>query len=215
MKTLFYLFVLSFTSITGFAQSNNPYNQRGLDYVSSLDIIANDFNNGKVKEFNEETIAYYSASLPLRGQASTEMAASIFKTLKTPDFSISKFIDESKFSETGKSVCRDIFFGEKGMSEEAYKERLVSKVDDLNKAELDEAEKETLLSVIAIVYHTQPATQATQRLSCHAALGDLTTPMSCIAVGAAMGGFLGYTICGPACGIGGAIIGGVVGAICN
>ena len=44
-------------ALNGMAQDNNPYNKRGIDYYNSLNIISADFNAGKVKEINQESLS--------------------------------------------------------------------------------------------------------------------------------------------------------------
>ena len=49
-------------------------------------MISNDVRTKGVNDFNQSTLDYYSNLIPLRTQASTEMASAILKTLKSSNF---------------------------------------------------------------------------------------------------------------------------------
>ena len=55
--------ILFHLTISVFAQKNNPYNQVGLDYVESVKIISEDYNNGKIKDLTKETIEGFTKKI--------------------------------------------------------------------------------------------------------------------------------------------------------
>ncbi|HMI79927.1 MAG TPA: hypothetical protein VK484_14105 [Ferruginibacter sp.] len=202
------------------AQSNNPYDQRGIDYMSSLQIISNDVKNRGVKDLNQSTLDYYSRKIPLQTQASEEMAGTILRTIKTPGFKLSAFVDNSALSKDAKRAIKDIYTGSRDMAPEAFRAALVSKVDNINEMALASAEKELVLSLAAITYHAVSSSdqlRAPDNPSVHCEVfGEGgSAPIPCWVAGTVIGATIGFQICGAWCALGGAVIGGVIGALCE
>ena len=211
----FFIVALLLLENTGsFAQKNNPYNQRGVDYITSLKMISNDVRTRGVNDFNQSTLDYYSNLIPLRTQASTEMASTILKTLKSSNFNLMNFIDNSALSANAKQSLKDVFKGPVGQNWQDYQFGLVSKADNIKNGNLQSGEKELLLSIIAITYNATPLQQTNSSSAECIAFGEGGSgPIPCWVVGATIGGIIGNAICGLWCGLGGAIIGGVIGAL--
>jgi hypothetical protein len=213
LKLVFFYLLLLQNSIS-FSQSNNPYNQRGIDYMASLSIITNDIRNHTVSDINQTTIDRYSSLIPLQTQASTEMASTIIRTVKSPGFTLSGFIDNSSLSSDAKQSFRDAFLitGERSWNE--YQSDLVSKVNAIKNGRLPTDEKELLLSLIAVTYNASPALQGRSGEAICTAFGaEGSGPIPCWVAGAAVGAVVGFRICGVWCALGGAVIGGVVGSM--
>jgi hypothetical protein len=218
MKQLLLSLLFSCMMYLGFGQANNPYNQKGIDYVNSLSIISGDVKAGKVKEFNEESIRFYTGKIPLKTQANSELAATIVKTIKTPGFSFTKLLSESDLSSASKQFLNDIYFVKKGTSREQYKILLEQKSAAIQLKDIPVKEKELLLSLCAIAYHQNSMAQG-RLLSAGEPSGNCilsgpegSGPIDCILGGAILGAILGFKLCGWGCALGGAVIGGIVGA---
>lgn len=205
-----------------FAQSNNPYNQSGVDYVNSLAMIKNDFAAGKVTEFSESTLNYYSRSVPLRNQVSVDMAAAIVNNMKNPGFSFANVIDNSTLSGYSRNLLKDIISNESHLDDNGYRANLAVRTNEVLAAGIPATEKEFVLSLVAVAYNiADPVTpdalaNGREYGGCWITGPNGSGPgtrAQCIAAGAFLGGVLGYSICGVLCGIGGAIIGGVAGAL--
>ncbi len=214
MKTIFLSMASAFLLLSGFAQDNNPYNRRGVDYYTSLNIISANFNAGKVKDINQETINKYSKLIPLQNQVSVELAGSVIKTIKAPGYSLANFIKGSALSSYAKTSIFEMI-NTKSVPAEEWKKFLFEKANVLRTAKISEAEREMLLSMLAIAYNT-PASLAGRNSPCYVETNDYSGPASpetCIAVAMITGFVMGFNTCGIWCGIGGAIIGGIGAAL--
>jgi hypothetical protein len=212
---LFIVAILLLTNTGSFAQSNNPYSQRGIDYMTSLRMISDDARTRGVNDFNQSTLDYYSNLIPLRGQATTEMASTILRTVKSSNFTLLNFIDNSTLSVNAKQSLKDIFKAPVGQSRQDYQLGLASKADIIKNGKLQNGEKELLLSVIAITYNATPLQQINSASAECIAFGEGGSgSIPCWVAGATLGAIIGWQICGIWCSLGGAVIGGVIGALC-
>lgn len=196
------------------AQENNPYSKRGIDYYASLNIISADYQAGKVKEINEASLKTYSKLVPLQNQVSSELAASILKTIKAPGYSFAGLITNSSFSAYTKSMVPQLL-NVKALPKQEFQLFLRDKVNEVNKQVLNANEKEMLLTLIAISYHA-PVSVTSRRSDCYIQTQTYSGPASndvCVAAGAIAGFFIGLPLCGILCGLGGALIGGIAVAL--
>jgi hypothetical protein len=212
----FFIVALLLLANTGSsAQKSNPYNQSGIDYMTSLRMISNDVKTRGVNDFNQSTLDYYSNLIPLRSQATTEMASTILRTVKSSNFNLTNFIDNTTLSANAKQSLKNVFKGTVGQSWQDYQLGLVSKADNIKNGNLQNGEKELLLSVIAITYNATPLQQTNSASAECIAFGEGGSgPIPCWVVGATVGAIIGWQICGVWCLLGGAVIGGVIGALC-
>ncbi len=201
-------------ALNGMAQDNNPYNKRGIDYYNSLNIISADFNAGKVKEINQESLSKYSRLIPLQNQVSVELASAVVKTIKSPGFTLGELINKSSLSSYAKETVPQLL-NVRGVSTAEFRKFLTAKTDEIKMAKISEAEKEILLSFVAISYHSTAAFTG-RRGDCRVEMPNYSGPVSpetCIAAASVAGFFIAFPICGILCGLGGAIIGGVASAL--
>lgn len=215
MKNLLYVFGLSFFSTMSIAQKNNPYNQRGVDFVTSVNLVSNDFNAGLVKDFTQESLNKYSKMIPLQNQVSLDLTSRIVKAVKAPGFNFYDFINNSTLSSYAKNMYPQLI-NPKGKSADEFRKTLSEKVGEINLAKIDRNEKELLLSVAAISFNSSNNPVA-GRSSCELQSPEGTVTLThtqCIVAFAAAGAYIGFQICGVWCGLGGAVVGGLVAAIC-
>ncbi len=213
MKTLLIGFGMLLLSLHSVAQPNNPYNQRGVDYVASLKLITDDIKAGKVKEFSQEALAQYSRAIPLQTQVSPELVAEIIRTIKAPGFNLITFLSNSNLPIFVKRSLNELYQKSQTLGIKEFQEYLVTKTEEVNAGTANSTEKEAVLTNLAF------ASRATQT-NCSIDLGDGTTmPIYgtgwCMVVGAVAGFGVGFGLCGLWCGIGGAVIGAVVFGFCN
>lgn len=200
------------------AQKNNLYNQRGIDYIASLSVITNDFKNGKVSDINQETLNNYAKQIPLKTNININISSQVVQTLKTPGFNFVNFVDNSSLTLSSKQVVKDIIGKMQTLNSSDYQSFLTSKINQVQEARLDEQEKELVLSLIAIASNISDKAGglASRESGCYVygpdGSGNYQGNM-CIAVGAVVGGLIGWGICGPLCALGGAVIGGVIGSL--
>ena len=194
------------------AQPNNPYNQRGIDFGNSIDLISSDFNAGKVKEFNDETVGQYSKLIPLQNQTSMDLVTSIMKTIKSPGFRIENVINNGTATDYTKQSIKE-FFNPKNLPAEDFKRFLSGKADEVTKAKIPQPEKEFLLSMTAIAYNNMYYTSRA-KAQCYIGTEQGYSNVPCYLAGAFVGATIGFYACGVWCALGGAVVGAVLGSLC-
>lgn len=183
MKKIFFgLFATFLIPTISFAQKNNPYNQRGLDMLTSVEIIMNDFKEGKIKDINQETLDYYSKSTPLNVNLNLETFSNVVKNVTQNK--LDDVLKASNLSTFTKEILKN------AISPNADIIKLVENVKNTKMA-LDE--KEFILSSLAFIYNSNLNSQMSRQ-------GDGLA-------GVLIGGAIGFPICGLPCGIGGMAIG--------
>jgi hypothetical protein len=201
-------------------QKNNPFSQRGSDYVTSFNLIKKDYDAGNIKALNEKTIAYYSGKVPLKNELSLETASTVFKTIQSGKTSLSDVLKNAAVSETVKRMTREILFNPKNLNDEQFKDFLVQKNEEIKSAEVADNEKEILFTLSAIAYSIRNNQMVGYGRNNHNGCmvvseegsGSLSNS-GCIGVSMAVGFYIGFHVCGAWCGLGGAIIAGVATAI--
>lgn len=215
MKNLLLMIALVAIVIDSFSQKNNPLNQRGLDFVASIDIISADFNAGKVKAFDQETILSYSKVLPLQHTASVDLAANVVRTIKDPGYRFLDVVNNSSLSDFSKDLLPKLINTER-LSIEHFRNSLSNMVQEITSEKISPSEKELLLSLTAISYNIAANSSLGRGANCYFDGPNGTVALNreeCITAGAMMGGLLGFSICGPWCALGGAIVGSIAVAL--
>ena len=213
MRKIFLLFA-AFTSLISFAQENNPYNSKGLQYIASVKLIKDDFNAGKVKDFTEESLQYYSNVVPLKNEVTLDLATKVIQTLKNKDVDFNSIVNESNLTPNSKQLYREFYENSVRLGAAGFRDYLRKKVEVIKKSRISESERESLLSLAAILYHGVEARRGcvTTITTAEGVMVD-DSGTGCIVLGMAIGYLAGNFICGTLCGIGGAIVGGIIGAL--
>jgi hypothetical protein len=215
MKRILTGFLATLLAFVSFAQDNNPYNGKGTDFNTSYTLIKNDYAAGKVTRFDERTIAAYSRKIPLGATMTADLSAQILHTMNAPDFNLTTFIQQSNLTPFSQQVFLDVLT--KPLPDRTYQENIRIKVDAVKLAEIPEAERELVLSLLAVAYNLKDILPANARQGCIISGPDGSgegTPGQCAVAGAVIGGLIGWGICGFWCALGGAIVGGVIGGLC-
>ncbi len=215
MKTIFLSAIAILQCCFLFAQDNNPFNKRGIDYYNSLNLITADVAAGKVKDFSDESISRYSKLIPLQNQANSELAAAVTKTLKAPGYTFAGFVDKLPASAYVKATLPQLL-NVKKTDQVTWKRLLTEKTDEVKLAKISDTEKEILLTLIAISYHSGTAQTGRTRNECFIQTNGYSGPVDnsvCIIGAAAAGFYIGFQVCGFWCGLGGAVVGGVLAAV--
>ena len=178
------------------SQKNNPYNSLGVDFVKSLKILQSDYNCGKINSIDEKTIDYYLSVLPSKADVNEEVVGAVVNAMKSSNYT--EVVTNSKLTDFAKETLLQ------SQKNGADINGLVEKVKD---QKLSPSENETVLTSLAITYNLSQ-TAALSRCT----VNGQTGPNACQAAGALIGFYLGDVICGPLCGIGGAIIGAIWGS---
>lgn len=208
-----------FSTTISFAQKNNPQNQVGVDFATSLLTIKGDFENNRTSTFDELTVAKYSSSLPLGIKANFENVTAIVERLKSADYNFDNSLDSSSLSSFSKGILLQIVKNPNHLDKTAYLEDITLKVGLINKSSISADEKKLMLSLAATVYHVVGAEMAPTfttktRSQCWGSGPDGSGPVDCVIVGIIGGAVIGSAICGfwP-CGVIGGIVGGIVGGL--
>ncbi len=220
MKKVISFVAFLFYGLILIAQENNPYKQRGYDYVTSINLIADDFANGLVRDFSEEALVNYSTRMPLQNQVSMNMVSTIFGTLKTPKFDAMSYINNSSMPDVAKDVLKNILQYSRDYTGNDLRLRLTALTNDVVNSGLSQSHKEFTLSLIAIANNSEGFSGTLRSrqnqggciLSGPNGTGEVTGD-ACILAGVLVGAWIGFEICGPLCMLGGAIIGGVIGSL--
>ena len=201
------------------AQENNPFNQHGVDYFRSLEIISYDFKAGKVTEFTEESLAYYSKTLPLTGTATVDMAASIIKKVKSENNNLNVEINKMPIALVGKEALLGMVRNYSQMNTSDYLNYLSSQCKVLSSSDIPDFDKQFVLTIIAIAYNGSQnqnfSGNVARNADCTISADGVSEGIPCWLAGVVIGGSFGAGIpgCGLPCIIGGAIIGGIVGSL--
>ena len=200
MKKLYFALAFFAGLATVVAQSNNPFNSRGVDFLNSFTILTADYQAGKIKSLDQATLDYYSKTLPGRPKATVAMAAAVVDGVKksTPE----KVIEQSGLSPAAKDFLK------KSLQSNSQLDNLVGQV---NVSKLPTNEKEIVLTSMAVTYHLRKHKDRQQIDPDRCTIND--QPASCASVGAGLGIIIGTAICGLPCAVGGALIGGLVGSL--
>ncbi len=215
-----FIFVLTafLFKVNSFAQRNNPQDQVGSDYVSSINIVKNDFRSGIVSAFDEQALARYNRSLPLNLSARFEDVTAIVQRLKSADYNFDNALSSSSLSPLSKDFISELAKNPLRLDKNAYLDNIVSKVDLINQSTLSNDEKKLTLSLAAIVYHMVDgnvgASLNARAEGCFGSGPDGSGAIDCSVFGAIAGGVIGSLICGfwP-CGVIGIFVGGILGGL--
>lgn len=196
MKNLFFALAFFAGVATAFAQSNNPFNSRGVDYVKAFNIVKADYKAGKIKSLDQATLDHYNKVLPGQPKATVELASKVTDAVKksTPY----QVIDKSNLSTTAKDFLK------RSLKRGVKIEELVKQA---SASTLSKSEKEVVLTSMAMTYHMRNEVQDFEH-SC--TIEGEQVP--CSWVGGVIGFSIGSAICGVPCGIGGALIGALIGS---
>jgi len=191
--SLLVVFMLGCFSVK--AQKNNPYNSFGVKVVKSVNLVLKDYNEGKVKNIDKETLDYYSKKLNL-DPISVEFASTIVKKVKNEN--LAGVISNSKYSIFTKNTLTNAF----NLNIDAFSDL----VNSIKSNKLNEKEKIFLLKAVSMVYNFKIHNnhQNTSRFIC------ADSPSAC---GAGIGSIIGAAIGGGPGMLIGAIIGGLVGSV--
>lgn len=125
-----------------FAQANNPYNQFGADVITAAKAVYLDYQNGKLKNINQETLdLYVKKFFPAYGNISVDDFNQILAGFKDSDNN--SVIKNSKYSDEAKSFLKK--------SLEHYS--ITQLVDEVQKSKINDQEKRDVLCVLAINYN--------------------------------------------------------------
>jgi len=215
MKDILLGFIATvFSASVSFCQSNNPYNELGIDVAAAYRVIEKDFEEGRLKDIDQLTLDYY------------------FKTVLS-DYPKVKLAEFSRIFNTLKGATNKSIIGNSGYSNEAKvflnksltNASITALVEEVKKSQITAVEKQDVLSVLAINYHLiRPLTEKNASKTkgpsmffetSHTDLYNTNVDKGTTLIWGAIGFITGNSICGPTCGIIGGIIGLILGGYSN
>lgn len=198
------------------AQPNNPYNQAGIDFVKSAQLIAKEIKTGSVKTADEATIKKLQAIIPSKTQMSPTLAGEVLRAVTKSPLPFSETLTASSLKPEVQREISLMLEHRIASDETKHQAWLTEKTDNLLKSVFDARDKELLLSLVAIQYH-QGEFGDMGRIRCNTSVNgrvvDEGEGMECAGAAALVGFTIGYTFCGFYCGLGGAVVGFVAVAI--
>jgi hypothetical protein len=197
---------------SAFAQSNNPFDQVGIDFIASVRTLDADREKLLAGTLDDEAINTYVNTLPLKVEANPEVIATVTEKVRDPKFDTDEAIEKLSYSEFSKQVLKDVISKSKRSTSKEFGAFVIEKVDAVLVKALDRPEEEAILSKLSILYHiSQNPLPNAVNIGCYC--NDQLCP--CAVAGGAIGILVGTAICGPLCGFAGAIVGTFVGSLCD
>lgn len=210
MKFSFSLIAL-FISGSLLAQKDNPYHQRGVDFITSYKTIIKDHQAGMIGSVDQGTIDEYTKKIPLKTTATVEMVSDLVKLSGTKPIQLDEMLQQMKVSSYTREMLSSIIKNPDLQSSEEWKRDLIAKNSEISRAGIKDFEKELLLTVSAITYQalSDEESGVASREVCEVEVNGIPGTMSanqCLAVAAGVGFVVGFNTCGFWCGLGGAVI---------
>lgn len=202
-----------------YGQENNPYNTKGEEFISSLNLIAEDYFNGTVKDFTDESIRIYSSRLPIRHEISMDIVSQVFRTIKSPGFDVFKFIAGTPFSQELKNVFKKVIVLSSSVPMAELKMSLRLLVEEIQRSSISEKERELGLILVSIAHNSDLISHRMKDrpdVQCYLSGpggSGVEQGVPCIIAGIATGAIVGWQLCGFWCMLGGAVVGGLIGGL--
>lgn len=196
------------------AQSNNPYNDMGKKYFESVNKIVADIKDNGFKGNDQKSLDYYASLSSLKSKMNPTLAAQLYEINSKP-LNPAEIIKNSTVSQQSKDfTTKIILVPEKLNIGEAtkYFENLSREVKN---SKLSEDEKSLNLMLISIAnYSSQNRAHGSNGCTIETEHGQRwLEPWECVGIGAAIGAYIGWHICGVWCAVGGGILIGVITAV--
>jgi hypothetical protein len=202
MKPLFLFAGILLFNFFSIAQSNNPYNQTGVDLINHIITVEDDIAEGRVSGLSCEVVDDYSRDFGLVNENNCTNAQNVYSTLSNPAFDHEAYINASTLSSAAKSILITLCNQSETLTDAAFSDYIVQKVNDINSSDLSGKEKEIALKACALGYNAINNPNYAGR-ECS----------GCQFIGGVIGIIGGSILCGPICGIVGGLVGWVVGGI--
>ncbi len=205
------------------AQENNRLNHIGEEFLPSMALIKTDIENGKITEINQETIDNYSKAISLKTEMNVELASHIYELKKGGPIKFEAFITEAEgISPESKDFILKIALPKTGMTKKNYQVHYTNLVNEIEKSEVSSAEKDMLLAYNSIAFNLKMNSVAEVNNFSGDSNGCYVQgldgeynhePAGCVALATGIGFVAGFQLCGLWCGVGGALVFGVIAAV--
>lgn len=203
MKKLFSLLAIVLFAPGSFGQSNNPYNELGIDAAAAVYVIVKDYEEGKLKDIDQLTLDYYFKTI-LSDYPKVKLGdfTNIFNQLKSA--SNKSIISNSGFSDEAKAF----------LNKSLTNASITALVDEVKESKITIVEKQNVLSVLAINYNLIRLVKNTY-VTDNKGLDNSLAYTRITLIWGSIGFITGNAICGTSCGIFGATIGLILGGYSN
>lgn len=201
MKSLFFVAGILILNLCSIGQSNNSYNQTGVDMVEYIITLETDIKNEEITALDCETVDRYTDSFNIEHHDACDLAESIYSILTNPGFSYSNYVNGTGLSSAAKTVLIDLCYQSTTLTDEDFSDYIEHTVDDVNGSSLGNDEKAIILKICAFGWNALNTSGYSSREPCD----------GCAFIGGVVGIVGGSLLCGPVCGIVGGLVGFVVG----
>lgn len=214
MKTiiLYLLAIVIWSDST--AQSNNPYNDMGKRYFESVNKIVTDIKENGFKGNDQKSLDYYASLSSIQLKMNPALAAKLYEINSKP-LNPSEIIKNSTVSQQSKDFTTKIISIPEKLNVEETTKYLENLSRDVKNSKLSEDEKSLNLMLISVAnYSSQNRAHDSRGCTIETEHGPKwLSPYQCVLMGAAIGAYIGWEICGGWCAVGGAILIGVITAV--
>jgi len=212
-------------SLISTAQSNNPYSDFGSDYIESVNKIVGDIQENGFLGNDEAGLQHYQSLCMVDVQINPSIADEVYNLSNTAGLNFVDYINSvSNVSQEAKDFTIQIVQNLDGLSLTEKVAYYADLVDQINGSSLVDEEKEMNLKLISIaVYAYQNnlpgGEQNASRNNNNACTiegpegSGSANATTCVILAAGLGFYAGFQVCGGWCGVGGAIVFGVLTAI--
>ena len=217
MKRLNLALLAVHTMLALHAQKNNPYDVFGANYFSSIDIIASDISKSGFRGVDQSSLDFYNSLSLVKAKINPEVANAVYQAQIKKGLKIGDVIDQSKFSANTKNFLLKIHRNLDTYSPDEKREYFEQLTGAVLKSDIITSEKDLTLKLISVanVAHQNNRVYRQPR-GCYIEGPDdsgQASATTCVILAATAGAIMGTEICGVWCGVGGAIVFGVLTAI--
>lgn len=202
--------------VNAFSQSSNPYNDIGKKYFESVNNIVADIQANGFKGNDQKSLDYYASLSSLPVKINPDLAAKIYETNSNKKINPIDIIKNSTLSEQSKEFTLKIILPPSKLSISEATKYFENLGKEIKNSKISEDEKSLNLSLLSITNTASQNRGHEGEKGCTLESNTGSTwlePWKCVGIGAAVGAYIGWHICGGWCALGGAIVMGVITAI--
>ena len=196
-------------------QSNNPYNDMGKKYFESVNKIVADIKDNGFKGNDQKSLDYYASLSSLQLKMNPELAAKLYEINSKPLNPV-EIIKNSTVSEQAKNFSLKLISVPQKLTKDETTKYFENLSRDVKNSNISEDEKSLNLMLISVANQSSQIRGGSNARGCTIETENGTadlSPWQCVMMGAAIGAYIGWEICGGWCAVGGAILIGVITAI--
>ena len=189
--------------------------RKGLLFVSLLSTLSHINANG-FKGNDQKSLDYYASLSSLQLKMNPDLAAKLYEVRNAKVLDVNQIIKNSTVSQMCQDFTLKILENVSNLNKEDKLKYFEKLSKDVKNSKLKEEEKSLNLMLISIANTSYESNRNNRDKGCtvEGQYGPQHLDATeCVLMGAAIGAYLGWEICGPWCAVGGAVLIGVITAI--